>query len=302
MKPPPSDLFRKHGWFTEFQILTELAQRQSRMRQRDVADSLGITVQAVSKHMRRLLAEELVAFNGVEHVLTPHGTEKLTLYTKTLETQTKKASNCLKLERLWSAIACKPISAGEEVGLVMKNGVICAVSRSCKDAKAFGVAIAETPKGEDVALRDMRGIINLRRGTVAVVTITSINKGGSRNVDLVKVRKIYMRFSPDRIGVMGTVARAVANKLNLKVDFEFGVTRSAAMAALRGLNVLVLSTGRMTNRVLEEIEKVNIRYSCEIPCTVEDCRLSRGLELKQNSPAGSDSGVKLLTFQKARGH
>ncbi|HMK82480.1 MAG TPA: hypothetical protein VK503_02060, partial [Candidatus Bathyarchaeia archaeon] len=84
---------------------------------------------------------------------------------------------------------------------------------------------------------------------------------------------------------MGTVARVVASKLKLGIDFEFGVTRSAAMAALRGLNVLVLSTGRMTNRVLEEIEDVNIRHSCEISYTVEDCQLSRGLS--QNSLAGS---------------
>jgi predicted transcriptional regulator len=54
------------------------------------------------------------------------------------------------------------------------------------------------------------------------------------------------------------------------------------MAALRGVDVLVLSTGRMTNRVLEEVEKVNIRYSCEIPCTVENCSLS-SLEEKQST-------------------
>jgi len=239
-----------------------------------VADSLGITVQAVSKHFRRLLADELVAFSGVEYVLTPRGLERLIGYTKFLQTQTRKAASCLRMERLWSAIACKPISAGEEVGLVMKDGVICAVSRSSKDAKAFGVAISETSKGEDVALRDMKGTINLHLGSVTVVTIPSINQGGSRKVDLVKVRKIHRRFDPQRIGVMGTVARVVANKLNFRVDFEFGVSRSAAMAALRGLDVLVLSTGRMTNRVLEEVEKVNIRHSCEIPCTVENCQLS----------------------------
>jgi len=263
--------------------LTELAQRQSRMRQRDVADSLGITVQAVSKHFRRLLVEELVTFSGVEYVLTPRGLERLVGYTKFLQAQARKAASCLRMERLWCAIACKPISAGEEVGLVMKNGVICAVSRSSKDAKAFGTAVLETPTGEDVALRDMRGTINLRRGSVTVLTIPSINRGGSRKVDLVKVQKIQMRSNPDRIGVMGTVARAVANKLNFKVDLEFGVTRSAAMAALRGLNVLVLSTGRMTNRVLEEVEKVNIRHSCEIPCMVEDCCRLSSLEQKQRS-------------------
>jgi len=263
----------KPGWFTEFQILTELAQRQSKMRQRDVADSLGLTVQAISKHFRRLLREGLVVFSGVEYVLTPRGRERLIGYTKFLQAQTRKASSCLRMERLWSAIASKPIRAGEEVGLVMQSGVICAVSKSSKDAKAFGVAISESSEGEDVALHNLKGRINLQRGRVAVVTLPSINRGGSRKVDLAKVRKIHTRFNPQRVGVMGTVARVVANKLNFRVDLEFGVTRSAAMAALRGLNVLVLSTGRMANRVLEEVEKVNIRYSCEIPCTVEDCNL-----------------------------
>jgi putative transcriptional regulator len=255
------------------------------MRQRDVADSLGITIQAVSKHLKRLLDEGLVALNGVEYVLSPEGIERLIGYTRFVEAQTRKASSCLRLERLWPAIALKPISSGEEVGLVMRKGVICAVDKGRKDAKAFGVALADASLGEEVALHNMRGVVNLRQGTVMILRFPSINQGGSRNVDMAKVRKTYMKFNPDKIGVMGTVARVVATKLKFKIDFEFGVTRSAAMAALRGLNVLVLSTGRMANRVLEEIEKVNIRHSCEIPYTVEDCQLSSSF--KQNSLAGS---------------
>ena len=255
------------------------------MRQRDVADSLGITIQAVSKHLKRLLADGLVTLNGVEYILTPEGIERLTGYTRFLEAQTRKASSCLRLERLWPAIALKPISAGEEVGLVMKNGLTCAVNKGHKDAKAFGVAIVDASLGEEVALHNLRGVINLRQGTVMVLRFPSINQGGSRNVDMVKVRKLFVKFNPDKIGVMGTVARVVANKLTLRVDLEFGVTRSAAMAALRGLNILVLTTGRMTNRVLEEIEKVNIRHSCEIPYSVEDCQTSHSF--KQSSLAGS---------------
>jgi putative transcriptional regulator len=255
------------------------------MRQRDVAEVLGITIQAVSKHLKRLLAQGLVALNGVEYVLTPEGIERLTAYTRFVEAQTRKASSCLRLERLWPAIAQKPISAGEKIGLVMKNGQICAVGKNHKDAKAFGIAKINASMGEEVALRDLSGIVNLRQGTVMILRFPSINQGGSRNVDMAKVRKTYMKFNPDKIGVMGTVARVVANKLRLRIDFEFGVTRSAAMAALRGLNILVLSTGRMTNRVLEEIEKVNIRHSCEIPYTVEDCQLSSSS--RQNSLAES---------------
>ena len=273
----------KPGWFTEFQILTELAQQQSRMRQKDVADSLGITVQAVSKHFKRLLADHLVAFSGVEYVLTSRGREKLIEYTKFLQAQTRKAAGCLRMERLWPAIASKPIRRGEEVGIVMKNGIIRAVSRNCKDAKAFGIAVTESSEGEEVALHNLRGRVSFRRGRVLVVTIPSINRGGSKRVDLEKVRKIHTRFNPQRIGVIGTVARVVASKLDLKVDLEFGVSTSAAMAALRGLDVLVLGTGRMTNRVLEEVEKTNIRYTCEIPCTVENCILPNP-DLNHSSP------------------
>ena len=254
-----------------------------------MADSLGVTVQAVSKHFRSLLAENLVAFSGVEYVLTPQGRERLVDYTNFLQAQTRKAASCLRMERLWSAIALKPIRRGEDVGLVMKNGILYAVSRNCKDAKAFGVARTESSKGEDVALGNLRGRVSLRRGRVVVVTIPGINRGGSKRVDLEKVRKIRTRFNPQRVGVMGTVARVVANKLDLRVDLEFGVSRSAAMAALRGLDVLVLSTGRMTNRVLEEVEKVNIRYSCEIPCAVENCILPT-LELNHSSSQLNEDG------------
>ena len=278
----------KPGWFTEFQILTELAQQQSRMRQKDIADSLGITVQAVSKHFKRLLADHLVAFSGVEYVLTPQGREKLIEHTKFLQAQTRKAAGCLRMERLWPAIASKPIRRGEEVGIVMKNGIIRAVSRNCKDAKAFGVAVTESSKGEEVALHNLRGRVGLRRGRVLVVTIPSINRGGSKKVDLEKVRRIHTGFNPQRVGVIGTVARVVANKLDLKVDLEFGVSTSAAMAALRGLDVLVLGTGRMTNRVLEEVEKTNIRYSCEIPCTVETCILPSP-DLNHSSPQSNEN-------------
>jgi putative transcriptional regulator len=274
MRHSLSEVVRKPGWFTEFQILVELAEQHSRMRQRDLADALGVTVQAVSKHIRRLRAEELIELRGVEYILTSYGIERLGEYTTYLETQVKKAFNCSRLQRPWPAIASKQVSAGEEVGLVMRNGVAYAVGRNHRNAKAFGVALMDVSVGEDVALRNMRGTIDIERGTVAVVKLPSINQGGSRNADLAKVREIYARFHPDRIAVMGTVARAVMNKLNLKADLEFGVTRSAAMAALRGLNVFILSTGRMTNRVLEEIEKVNIRHSSEIQCTVEDCQLS----------------------------
>ena len=74
--------------------------------------------------------------------------------------------------------------------------------------------------------------------------LPSISKGGSRAVDLYKVKAIYDEFKPDRVGVMGAVGRAVLNKLSIKADIEFGISRAAAIAASRGLNIFMLVVGR----------------------------------------------------------
>ncbi len=63
---------------------------------------------------------------------------------------------------------------------------------------------------------------------------------------------------------MGAVARAVLNKIGLKADIEFGISRSAAIAASRGLNVLVLVVGRMVNRMIQEIDETNMKTAGNI--------------------------------------
>jgi putative transcriptional regulator len=102
--------------------------------------------------------------------------------------------------------------------------------------------------------------------------LPSIREGGSRTVDLAKVRRIYEEFHPDRIGVVGVVGRAVLNKLGLKADLDFGITRATALAAERGLNVFVVVVGRMVNRVIEEVDTTNLKHGSSITYEVKDGR------------------------------
>jgi predicted transcriptional regulator len=71
---------------------------------------------------------------------------------------------------------------------------------------------------------------------------------------------------------MGAVGRAVLNKLELKADIEFGISRAVAIAASRGLNVFVLVVGKMTNRMTQEIENVNIKSATCISYEVRDAK------------------------------
>jgi predicted transcriptional regulator len=114
----------------------------------------------------------------------------------------------------------------------------------------------------------------MKRGKILIVKLPSIRKGGSRAVDLAKLRVFYAEFKPDRVGVMGAVGRAVLNKLELKADIEFGISRSAAIAASRGLNVFVLVVGRMVNRMIQEIDQINMKSNSDIIYEVKDAQIS----------------------------
>jgi putative transcriptional regulator len=249
---------------------------QPHVKQKDVADAVGITVQAVSKYFKKLAREGLleVGSERADYRLTPKANDKLSEYLKSLNAYTARIKSDLKVERLLPALATQPIKEGETVGIIMKEGVLYAVAPDHPDAEAHGIAAQDAQPGEDVGLRDLQGKVKMRQGRVVMVRLPSIREGGSRAVDLAKVRRFYEEFHPDRVGVVGVVGRAVLNKLGLRADLDFGITRATALAAERGLNVFVFVVGRMVNRVIEEIDTTNVKHGSNITYEVKEGRIA----------------------------
>ncbi|MEM2912158.1 MAG: winged helix-turn-helix transcriptional regulator [Candidatus Bathyarchaeia archaeon] len=273
-KDSSSDLLRNKGELTRFQILVEVLRNQPHVKQKDIADALGVTVQAVSKYFKKLAKEGMLE-TGVKRAnykLTPKANKKLQDYLMSLERYVNGVKRDLKVERVWPAIAAKKIKAGERVSLVMRNGVLYALPFKEQIAKAYGTAVSSAEEGEDISLKDLKGEIELETGRILIVKLPSANEGGSKAVDMEKVRMLHEEFKPDRVGVMGTVGRAVLNKLGVKADIEFGISRASALAALRGLKVFVLVVGRMVNRIVDEIEATNLKYGASIMYEVRDGR------------------------------
>ena len=270
------NILRDKSESTEFQILLEVMRSQPHVKQKDVADAIGITVQAVSKYFKKLAREGLleVGSERADYRLTQKANEKLRDYLKSLDSYTARIKSDLKVERLLPALATQPIRMGETAGIIMKEGVLYAVSPDHPEAEARGVATQNAQPGEDVGLRDLEGKIKTKQGKVVMVRLPSIMEGGSRAVDLARVRRFYEEFHPDRIGVIGVVGRAVLNKLGLKADIDFGITRATALAAERGLNVFVLVVGRMVNQLIEEIDVTNLKHDGSIVYEVKDARKS----------------------------
>ena len=273
-------LLRNKGEFTKFQILLEVMRNQPHIKQKDISDELGITIQAISKYFKKLTKEGLleVGSERADYHLTPKAVIKLREDVRALEGYVTEVKHDLKIEHAWPAIATQPVKAGQEVGLIMKEGVMY-TSPDGVVTEAKGIALADAKVGEDLGLKELHGKVKMKQGRILIVKLPSIRKGGSRAVDLVKLKAFYDEFKPDRVGVMGAVGRAVLNKLGLKADIEFGISSSAAIAASRGLNVFVLVVGRMVNRMIQEIDQINMKTGAEVIYEVKDAQSVKGQTL-----------------------
>lgn len=267
-------ILRDKGEFTKFQILFEVMRNQPHVKQKDISDAIGITIQAVSKYFKTLTRDGLleVGSERADYRLTPKAVEKLREDIKYLERYVNRIKREMKVEHHFPAMATKQIKTGEKVGLMVKKGILYAVASSNPESEAFGIATTDASRGEDVGLKELEGTFKFRQGKILMVKLPSIKQGGSRAVDVEKIRALYEEFHPDRIGVMGAVARATLNKLGLKPDIEFGISRAAALAAARGLNVFLLVVGRMVNSVIEEIDTTNMKSVTNIIYEVKDGR------------------------------
>jgi len=247
---------------------------QPHVKQKDISETIGITIQAVSKYFKKLTREGYIESGSerADYRLTPKAALMMHEDVKSLERYVNSIKHEMKVERSMPAIATQQVKAGEEVGLVMKGGVMYTVTINNPDVEAKGIAIEDALPGEDLGLKNVQGKVRIKQGKILIIKLPSIRKGGSRTVDFDKVKAFYDEFKPDRVGVMGAVGRAVANKLGLKADIEFGISSAAAIAASRGLNVFVLVVGRMVNRMIQEVDSINMKNTTEVIYEVKDGR------------------------------
>ena len=63
-QPKPRNVLLDKGESTEFQILLEVLRAQPHVKQKDVAEAVEITVQAVNKHFKKLAKEGLLDVGG----------------------------------------------------------------------------------------------------------------------------------------------------------------------------------------------------------------------------------------------
>jgi len=246
---------------TEFQILSEIVKKQPHIKQKEIADTLGITVQGVSEHIRNLLKKGYLSSRGRgAYVLTDKGMRELKQWISDFKLYLDEVNQGMyRYKDIWPAIANEDLSEGDTVYLFMKRGNIYA-SKSVQ-SNCMGKVIEGGKKGEDVAISNLTGLIEIPKPKVIVLKLPPEIKGGSKNVNYEIIRNILNENKDIIVASMGTVSHVVCNKLGIKPDIRFATLEGIIKACERGCDVLVLSTGKMTERVVKKLDEHKISYS-----------------------------------------
>ncbi|MBX7077158.1 MAG: winged helix-turn-helix transcriptional regulator [Methanobacteriaceae archaeon] len=261
-------IFKKRGEMTHFQILSEISKNEPNLKQKDLAERLGITIQAVSENIKTLIEQGYITSEDGRspYTITQQGIAKVkkdAIALRKYSDETLEIMNYYK--SVWPAIATEEIKKGDTVGLYMKNGLLYADHGK---HEAIAEAVSDAHEGSDVALNQLTGLINVEHGQVLIIALPTIKQGGSNNANLDLVKEIYTTTYTewglkhlDKVGVIGTISHVVANKLEIPIDIEFASAPASVSCSKKGLNVLLLAVGNMTKNIVKTLEDNDIKYN-----------------------------------------
>jgi putative transcriptional regulator len=246
---------------TELLILSEVI-KDPNIKLKTIAEKLDITVQGSSDYLRRMKNEGFIQSIGREYRATKKGIDFL--HTNFLELKSFVDAKIAELNIIdvCAAIAKTLIKEGDEVGLFMEDGLLTAYSG--RKSKSKGIAASSAELNEDVAIKELDGIVTLSPGMIHVVELPSIQKGGSGAISIEGIRELHDGLRPQKVGVMDPVSMAAAKKAEIEPDFEFAPLPSAVDAAERGLSVMLLTSSDHVHNVISTIEDINTNIEDKI--------------------------------------
>jgi putative transcriptional regulator len=243
---------------SRFQILVEIAAHQPNLRQKEVAERLGVTPQAISEYIKELVANGLVTTDGrMRYSITKEGVEWLLEGAAELKRYARVVmEDIISHVSVWTALAEADLAEGERVSLEMRGGLLYANRK--EGIEASGITISDARAGEDVGVSDLKGLISLDEGVIVVAKVPRVQAGGSRKVDVDTLKTLVS--GEMMIGALGIEALVALRKAGREPDVIFGAKESAVEAAFHGINSVIVSVDEQVPSLLERLESEGLKY------------------------------------------
>ncbi len=242
---------------TRLQILIEIAAGQPDIQQKDIARRLEITPQWVSEYMLKFVEEGLVVSEGrSKYRVTAEGVDWLLKMLRELREYFSMAEKIVRNISICAAMADCDLVKGQQVGLWMKDGLLYAGTLAGQNAR--GIAVMSAGAGEDIGISNIEGIVDLEPGKITVLKIPGIRKGGSRNVDLVRLGK---ELSGERfIGAIGIEALVALKQTGIEPQYIHGTRDTIVTAAQSGISSVVVCVDDEIPELLTSLGEHHLGY------------------------------------------
>ncbi|MCX6003814.1 MAG: winged helix-turn-helix transcriptional regulator [Chloroflexi bacterium] len=253
-----TQVLRNKNLATRFQILVEIAANQPNIQQKDIAQKIGVTSQAVSEYVNKLEKDGWITSDGrSRYRITKEGVNWVLKSLRELQQYSTSAERVLTNITTWAAIAAADLKKGQKVGLMMKDGLFYASNYLSTGAR--GITTDNAKKGEDVGISDIEEIVELVIGQITVLEVPDIQRGGSRNVDANKMKKGLAKAN--LIGAIGVEAIVALRQSGIEPGYLYGVAQAAIEVARSGLPFTIVCTSNESPALLQRLNEENLKYT-----------------------------------------
>jgi putative transcriptional regulator len=251
------EILRNKNQATRLQILAEIADSGPYIQQRDIARRLNVTPQAISDYMGQLVKDGYIIPDGHScYRVTNQGINWIIKVLKEIKEYSDFIVESITSFSICAAVAETDLLKGQKVGLKMKDGLLYATSQAGQGAT--GTIFSAAQAGEDAGIKDIEGIVDLDTGKVTIVKIPSIQRGGSKGADLIRLKKSLERKHP--VGAIGIEAMVALDLAGAPAGYIFGVKEAAVEAAQHGLNPVVACVEDEISGLIKRLEEKAVSY------------------------------------------
>lgn len=251
------EILQSKNLATKFQILVEIAANQPEIQQKSIANRLGISPQAISDYIRELIEDGWLASDGrSRYRVTKEGVDWIVKELREWQGYSDNVRKAISSISVCAAVADGPLSKGQKVGLVMKEGLLYATADA--GAQATGVVSSDAAAGEDIGVTNIEGIVSLDIGKVTVLRLPGIRRGGSRQADLDKLKEVTANRA--MVGAVGVEALIALRKIDAEPTCLYGVRESVVEAARSGLSPIVVCVDDDASDLIRMLEDRDIDY------------------------------------------
>lgn len=246
---------------TELLILIEILQAPS-SRLKEIADKLGITVQAVSQYVSEMKKEGLLREYAGNLRPTRKGMQLAQEHFTGLKDQVDSILRRVSVIDRCVAIAGKKLAKGVPVGLVMEDGMLMAYPG--QDSSSTGLTLEPAEAGDDIMVGQLEGIVDLNLGKLLIIEAPAPADGGSKAASTDRVRDKVDEFSPGLMVAGDATGAALLMKTSGELFTIHAPIESAMSALSKGVDVVFCGTRESIDRMLEAVSSLKKESGYEI--------------------------------------